>query len=48
MDEVQKSVEKLKTEINNIKIVEFKDYGHFCHGQMETDHFPELLEESLN
>ncbi len=47
MDEVHKSVTRLKNEIANIKVVEFENMGHFCYGDMGTDAFPELLTEAL-
>lgn len=47
MQEVQDSVEILKNKIKNIKIVEFKNYGHFCYNDMKTHEFPELLEEAF-
>lgn len=45
MDEVQKTVETIKEKIKGVALVEFKNYGHFCHKDMETDEFPELLKE---
>ncbi len=48
MQEVQDSIEILKNKIKNLKITEFKNYGHFHYENMKTDIFPELLEESLN
>lgn len=48
MDEVQKSIEIIKQKTQGIKVVTFKDYGHFCYSDMNTDKFPELLEEALN
>ena len=47
MKSVQDSIEKLKNEIKDIKVVTFKDYGHFCYKNMNTAKFPELLEECL-
>jgi hypothetical protein len=46
-DEVQKSIEIIKQKTHDIKVVTFKDYGHFCYSDMNTDKFPELLEECL-
>jgi predicted alpha/beta hydrolase family esterase len=45
MKEVQDSVEKIKAVVKNVKIVEFKDKGHFCYSDMGTSAFPELLNE---
>ncbi len=47
MGEVQESVRIIKEKVKDLKIVEFKDYGHFCFGDMGTNEFPELLEEVL-
>ncbi len=47
MQEVQDTVEILKNKIKDLKINEFKDYGHFCYEDMKTDKFPELLEEAI-
>lgn len=46
-DEIKISIDKLKSEIKDIKIVTFQDYGHFCIGDMNTDKFPELLDECI-
>lgn len=43
--EVQDSIEIIKSKVKNLKIVEFKDMGHFCFSDMGTDKFPELLAE---
>lgn len=45
MDEVQRSVEQIKSQVENLKVVEFKGAGHFCYEDMGTDAFPELLAE---
>ena len=45
--DVLKSIDILKAKIKDIKICEFKDYGHFCDRDLKTDAFPELLEECL-
>lgn len=47
MSEVQDSVAIIKEKVNDIKIVEFKDYGHFCYSDMNTQEFPELLDECM-
>jgi hypothetical protein len=44
---IHRSIEILKNMIKNIKITEFKNYGHFCYEDMKTDEFPELLQEIL-
>ncbi len=40
--EMQLSMNKLKKSLENIKIFEFDNMGHFCHGDMKTGEFPEL------
>ncbi len=45
MEEVQKSISMIKEKVKDIKLIEFKDYGHFCYNDMKTDVFPELLRE---
>lgn len=47
MEEVQVSVEKIITEVPGITLKEFSSHGHFCLGDMDTDAFPELVEEIL-
>lgn len=46
-ESVQVSTKKLLEEIDNIKYVEFKNYGHFCFEDSGSQEFPELLEECL-
>ncbi len=46
-EDVLKSIEILKAKIKNLKIREFKNYGHFCDRDLKTDAFPELLAECL-
>lgn len=48
MDEVVKSVEKIKKEVKNIEVREFHDKGHFCYSDLGTEEFPELLDEALS
>lgn len=43
--QVQKSVKMIEGIVKDIKVIEFKDAGHFCYGDMGTEVFPELLEE---
>ena len=44
---VHSSVAMIKDKVKDIKVVEFKDYGHFCYNDMKTDQFPELLQEFI-
>ncbi|MFM2414912.1 MAG: hypothetical protein RI911_605, partial [Candidatus Parcubacteria bacterium] len=44
---IQKSVLKIRTEILQVKYIEFHNYGHFCVGDIHSEAFPELLEEVL-
>lgn len=44
---VQGTVNMLKERLNNFTYKEFQNYGHFTFGRMQTDAFPELLEECL-
>lgn len=46
-DSIQKSVEKIKSEMKDIKLREFHGYGHFIVQHMKKEEFPELLEECL-
>ena len=41
---IKNSIDTLVASIKNIKVVEFKNYGHFCYGDMGTREFPELLD----
>ena len=43
--DVMDSVEVLKNTLKDVRILELKNYGHFCFKDMKTDVFPELLEE---
>jgi len=47
MGNVHKTVAKLRQEIEGIEYKEFHNYGHFCYEDMNTQEFPELLEECL-
>lgn len=47
MGNVQKSVAVLRENIKNATYREFHKYGHFCYENMQTDKFPELLEEII-
>lgn len=47
-EEIQKSVEKIRSEILGVNYREFENHGHFCSGEMKSREFPELLEEVLN
>lgn len=44
---IQKSVEEIRNTIKDLKYQEFH-LGHFTYGSMQTEKFPELLEECLN
>ncbi len=44
---VKDSIEKITESIQNIKLVNFENYGHFCLEDMNTREFPELLKEAL-
>lgn len=46
-ESIHQSVKIILEKIPNIKVRDFHSYGHFCLGDMKTDHFPELLEEVL-
>ena len=41
---IKNSIDLLYSSIKNVKIVEFKNYGHFCYGDMSTRSFSELLD----
>ena len=44
----KKSLEIIKKKIQNIKIRNFENYGHFTFKDLKTEKFPELLEEISN
>ena len=44
---IKNSIDTLVASIKNIKVVEFKNYGHFCYADMGIRSFPELLKEIL-
>jgi uncharacterized protein len=44
---VMKTVEIIRTKINNVQFREFHNYGHFCIDDMKTTKFPELLHTIL-
>jgi predicted alpha/beta hydrolase family esterase len=46
-DYIQESVQFLRNSIESIVYREFHHYGHFCLGDMQSEAFPELLEEVL-
>jgi predicted alpha/beta hydrolase family esterase len=48
MGNVLKSVATIRGTIKDTGYREFHKYGHFCYGDMQTDQFPELLEECLS
>lgn len=41
---VHTSIERIRSEVKNVKYKEFHDYGHFCRDDLGTDAFPELLD----
>lgn len=43
---MQDTVSQLRN-VKDIKIIEFKDKGHFCYEDMGTDEFPQLLIEAF-
>lgn len=47
-DYIYKSVEMIKKAIDNVKVLELSNKGHFTFGDMKTDKFPELLEIVVN
>ncbi|NQT49201.1 alpha/beta hydrolase [Candidatus Kuenenbacteria bacterium] len=46
--DIHESLEIIKNNVDNVKIRNFENYGHFCYRNLGTDAFPELLEEILN
>ena len=44
---ISKSLEIIKGNTVDIKYMKFHNYGHFCKRDMQTDAFPELLEEVM-
>ncbi|HEU5122081.1 MAG TPA: alpha/beta hydrolase [Candidatus Saccharimonadales bacterium] len=42
---VQETVKILRNKLQNIHYREFHNHGHFCHKDLGTEAFPELLEE---
>lgn len=42
-EDIQKSVEIIRSRIPNHQYKEFHNYGHFTHNDMKTPEFPELL-----
>ena len=47
-ENIKQSIDIIKENIKDIKIREFRNYGHFCYSDLQTEKFPELLEEILN
>jgi predicted alpha/beta hydrolase family esterase len=47
MGNVHKSVAAIRERIDDVDYREFHNYGHFTFDSMNTDKFPELLEECL-
>lgn len=48
MEAVHTSVNQIMDTIQNIKLVEFENKGHFCLSDLGGEAFPELLEEILS
>ncbi len=45
---VTQSIDTIKAQMNNLKVVDFHGYGHFCYEwNMKSEEFPELLKEIL-
>ena len=44
MSDVVDSVKIIREKLSDVVFKEFSGYGHFCYSNMNTDHFPELLE----
>lgn len=44
---VHDSVQKIMGEVTGVRLIEFPDKEHFCMNDMESEAFPELLEEVL-
>jgi predicted alpha/beta hydrolase family esterase len=47
IESIQKSTKQLLDNVDNIKYIEFHNYGHFCLEDLGMQEFPELLEECL-
>lgn len=47
-DDIQKSVQKITSDTENVKVVEFEKHGHFTLSDMGTEKFPELLNELVD
>jgi len=46
-ESVLKTVKILRKEVKGVEYREFRNYGHFCYGDLKTTKFPELLEAAL-
>lgn len=46
-ESIKKSVEMIQDSSPGIRSKQFTGYGHFTYGSMQTEEFPELLEECL-
>jgi hypothetical protein len=44
---IHRSVQIIRDKIQSVKYKEFHNYGHFCHGDMNTVEFSELADECL-
>ena len=45
--DVLEAVEKIRSSVDNLKIITFEDKGHFTFNDLGTSEFPELLDEIL-
>lgn len=46
-DSIKTSVEMIRAAVPQANYQSFHNYGHFCYNDLQTDKFPELLEELL-
>lgn len=46
-DTILKSVDIIRSKVNDLDYKEFHNYGHFCFSDMNTVEFPELAQEAL-
>ncbi len=47
MPDIMQSVDRICAELPQARLHMFPGYGHFCFGDMRTDHFPELRDIAL-
>ena len=46
-EDIHKTVEILRENLQGVQYKQFHNYGHFCYEDMKTVEFPELLSETL-